>query len=90
MAVDKKGNITAYCMKTKVKDAPMFHAVINVFVSGERVTYQAAGFDGESTKKANKMSVLMGREAALLAIEKGKATKGEGWNLIDKNGKPKA
>lgn len=88
MAVDKKGNITAYSMKSKGQ-VKMHKAVIKVFVKGERVTYQAGGFDSND-EDANKVSVLMGRSDALLAIEKGTAKKGEGWNLIDKNGKPKA
>lgn len=89
MAINKKGDILAYCMKTKLKDQKMFHAEINVFVNGERVTYQAAGYDAESKKTGNKMSVLMGRADVDFCLDKGTAVKGKGWDLIAKPTKAK-
>jgi hypothetical protein len=84
MPVDKKGKVSGYSMKAK-ETVQMYNVTINVIVNGKRVTFQASGFDGPK-KDANAMSALVSRDGALLAIDKGEAKKGKGWDLVKKDG----
>jgi hypothetical protein len=78
--------ITAYNTKTKEKGVEMKNAIIDVAVTGKRVSYMAKGDDG----KGNKLSSLLSRTNALAAIDAGEATKGTGWDQIPEqnNGTP--
>ena len=62
-------SIHAYCMKTKEKDVPMQDAVITKTARGG---YMAQGHDG----KGNKMTTMLSKDNAELAVKAGKAKMG--------------
>ncbi len=66
--MDKSKMLTAYCMKTKEKNVPMYKAVINKTARG---TFMAKGED----ENGNRMSAIVGKDKAMQAIADGVATK---------------
>lgn len=69
--------LTAYNMKTKEKNVPMYKAIINKTVANNRATYVAKGTTEDGTMKLSTVTSLSKAEEAINA---GVATKGEGWD----------
>lgn len=78
-AIDESKRLTAYNVKTKQKNVPMYNVAIMAKKTGNRTAYIAQGTDKEGKYK---LVLMLSLAKADEAINAGVAARGVGWPEI--------